>query len=45
MSKFEKIIVILKEMILKKFSGRIQIEFSQGGIRGIKKISEENIKI
>ncbi len=45
MSTYNKVILFLQEMILKKFSGRIIIVFHQGGIRGIKKSSEEDVKL
>jgi hypothetical protein len=38
-----KVIEIIKHLIQDKFSGAIVIRFNQGGIRGIKKITEENI--
>ena len=38
-----RIIEILKKLIKEKFTGDIEINFNQGGIRGIKKINKENI--
>jgi hypothetical protein len=45
MSKLEKIVVYLSRLVKEKFSGGILITFSQGGIRGIKKVNEENVEL
>ena len=39
----KKIIEILKKLIEEKFTGNIEINFNQGGIRGIKKVIKEVI--
>lgn len=45
MKKFEELVNYLQELIKKEFTGCLKITFNQGGIRGIKKIHEENINI
>jgi hypothetical protein len=44
-SKLTHIIIFLKDMISKKFTGRIEIIFNQGGIRGIQKTKTENVDL
>ncbi len=41
----EKLIKILNEFIKAKFTGDIEINFNQGGIRGIKLVKKETVKI
>jgi hypothetical protein len=36
----EKLYRIINQLIIKRFTGRIEINFNNGGIRGIKKITE-----
>jgi intracellular sulfur oxidation DsrE/DsrF family protein len=45
MSKIENIIVIIRDLINKKFTGRIEIIFHMGGIRGVQKTKTENIEV
>lgn len=45
MTKFDKIVIFIKGLMKDKFSGSIKIIFHEGGIRGIKKVKEENIEI
>jgi intracellular sulfur oxidation DsrE/DsrF family protein len=45
MTKIESIIIFIKELMNKKFTGRIEIIFNQGGIRGIQKTKTENIDL
>jgi hypothetical protein len=45
MSKIENIIVIIRDLINKKFTGEFEIKivFSQGGIRRIQKTVKEDL--
>lgn len=37
----EKIIEIIKKLVDEKFSGDIEINFNQGGVRGVKKVTKK----
>jgi hypothetical protein len=41
----EKLIKIIQEFISSKFTGDIEINFNQGGIRGIKLVKRESVKL
>lgn len=43
MEKLNKLITILKNLILKKFTGEVKIHFGQGGICHVEK--KENIEL
>jgi len=45
MSKIENIVVFIKELMNNKFTGRIEIIFNQGGIRGVQKTKTENVEV
>lgn len=45
LKNFENLVIYIKELIQKEFTGCLKITFNQGGIRGIKKVHEENINI
>ena len=45
MSKIENIVVFIKELMNNKFTGRIEIIFHMGGIRGVQKTKTENIEV
>lgn len=45
MKKIKELVSYLQELNDKKFTGCLKIIFNQGGIRGIKKIHEENVNI
>jgi len=42
-AKFKKLIVLIKDLIINKFSGSLTILFHHGGVRDVKK--EEHIKL
>jgi hypothetical protein len=44
-TSMEKLLKILKELITQKFTGKIEINFNQGGIRGIKKVKKEIVNL
>lgn len=39
----DKLINIIKKLVCDKFTGTIEINFNQGGIRGIQKITKSQI--
>lgn len=41
----DKLIEFIKSLINSQYSGGIVIYFNKGGIRGIKKVKEENINL
>jgi hypothetical protein len=45
MPKIEAIVVLIQRLINNKFTGRIEIIFSQGGIRGVKKTKTEDVEL
>jgi len=41
----DKLVEFIKKLISSEYSGGIVIYFNKGGIRGIKKVKEEQIKL
>ena len=39
----KELLEIIRELVRKKFTGDIEINFNQGGVRGVKKIIKENL--
>jgi len=39
----KELLEIIRELIRKKFTGDIEINFNQGGVRGVKMITKENL--
>jgi hypothetical protein len=45
LTKIEKIFRLIMELVKTKFTGSIEIIFNCGGVRGVKKITRENLDI
>jgi hypothetical protein len=41
--KMDKIIIIIKNLIKDKFTGKIEINFNQGGITGLFKVERKKL--